>query len=73
MIATLVAASLTAAQPVPAPAPFMDHSKVDHSKMDHSKMDATGAKPTMKMDCCKDGCACCAKDKPSPRVRSARR
>ena len=60
MIATLVAASLTAAQPAPAPAPAMDHSKMDHGAM-HADKKAEG-----KMDCCKDGCACCAKDKAKP-------
>jgi Spy/CpxP family protein refolding chaperone len=59
MIATLVAATL-AAQPAPAPAPVMDHGK-----MDHGTMHATG-KAEGKMDCCKDGCACCAKDKAKP-------
>jgi len=65
MIATLVAATLVAAQPQSAP---VDHSKMDHGKMDHSQMNATGAKPAAKMDCCKDGCACCAtmKDKAKP-------
>ena len=60
MIATLVAASLTGAQPAPAPAPAMDHSKMDHGAM-HADKKAEG-----KMDCCKDGCACCAKDKAKP-------
>jgi len=60
MIVTLVAASLTAAQPAPAPAPAMDHSKMDHGTM-HADKKAEG-----KMDCCKDGCACCAKDKAKP-------
>jgi hypothetical protein len=58
MIITLAAASLAAAQPAPAPAPAMDHSKMDHANM-HAAGKAEG-----KMDCCKDGCACCAKDKP---------
>ena len=39
---------------------------MDHSQMDHSAMDAKGAKAAPKMDCCKDGCACCAKDKAKP-------
>jgi hypothetical protein len=60
MIVTLVAASLTVAQPAPAPAPAMDHSKMDHGTM-HADKKADG-----KMDCCKDGCACCAKDKAKP-------
>jgi hypothetical protein len=58
MIVTLVAASLTAAQPASAPAPAMDHGKMEHGK-------AHGADKA-KMDCCKDGCACCAKDKAKP-------
>ena len=61
MIVTLVAASLSAAQPAPAPAPPV----MDHSKMDHAKASAD-AKPAAKMDCCKDGCACCAKMKDKP-------
>jgi hypothetical protein len=60
MIVTLVAASLTAAQPAPQPAPVMDHGKMDHGAM-HADKKAEG-----KMDCCKDGCACCAKDKAKP-------
>ena len=56
---SLVAATLAAAQPQPAapPAPAMDHGKMDQGKM--------AAKPA-KMDCCKDGCACCAKMKDKP-------
>ena len=38
---------------------------MDHSKMNHGATSAD-AKPAMKMDCCKDGCACCAKDKAKP-------
>ncbi len=57
MISILIAASLAAAQPAPAPMPPMD-------KMDHAKMEQ-GDKAPMKMDCCKD---CCdkAKDKTKP-------
>jgi uncharacterized protein involved in copper resistance len=55
---TLVAATLAAAQPQPGPA--MDHSKMEHGTM-HADKKAEG-----KMDCCKDGCACCAKDKAKP-------
>ena len=66
MFVSTLAAALVAAQPQPAPpAPAMDHSKMDHGKMDHSKMGAD-AKPMAKMDCCKDGCACCAKMKDKP-------
>ena len=57
IVSTVLAATLAAAQPQPTP-------PVDHSKMDHSKMDMSADKPGAKMDCCKDGCACCAKDKP---------
>ena len=57
---TLVAATLAAAQPQPAPAPAPAPA-IDNSKMDHGKK-ATDAK----MGCCKDGCACCAKDKVKP-------
>ena len=61
---TIVAATLAAAQPqaaaAPAAAPAMDHSKMDHGAM-HADKKAEG-----KMDCCKDGCACCAKDKAKP-------
>lgn len=56
IISTVIAATIVASQPIPTPT-------VDHSKMDHS---ATGAKEgtsQAKMDCCKDGCACCAKDR----------
>ena len=53
---TVLAATIAAAQPQPAPV-------MDHAKMDHAKMDMKGAKAGAKMDCCKDGCACCAKDK----------
>jgi uncharacterized protein involved in copper resistance len=60
---TVFAAAIAAAQPQPAPQPAMDHGSMDHSKMDHSKMDMKAAKTGYKMDCCKDGCACCAKDK----------
>jgi hypothetical protein len=59
MIATLVAATLAAQA---APATAVDHGKMDHSKMDHGKMQAA-PKADGKMGCCKDGCACCAKDK----------
>jgi len=58
MIVALVAATLTAAQPAPAPAPAVDHGKMEHGK--------THGAARAKMDCCKDGCACCAKDKASP-------
>jgi uncharacterized protein involved in copper resistance len=58
---------LAAAQPQPTPP--IDHSKMDHGKMDHGKMvPAAGpvsAKAAM-MDCCKEGCTCCAKDKAKP-------
>ena len=65
MIVALVAASVAAASPqATPPAPAMDHSKMDHSKMNHGS--SADAKPAMKMDCCKDGCACCAKDKAKP-------
>ena len=57
MIATLVAASLTAAQPAAQTPPVMGHGAMDHATM-HADDKAEG-----KMDCCKDGCACCAKDK----------
>jgi len=65
MIVALVAATLTAAQPAPAPAPApaVDHGKMDHGKMEQAK---THGAAKAKMDCCKDGCACCAKDKASP-------
>ena len=53
---TILAATIATAQPQPAP--MMDHAAMDHAKMD-MKADKSGAK----MDCCKDGCACCAKDK----------
>ena len=60
MIVTLVAASVAAASPqATPPAPAMDHSKMNHGS-------SADAKPAMKMDCCKDGCACCAKDKAKP-------
>jgi hypothetical protein len=36
---------------------------MDHAAMDHAKMDMKADKAGAKMDCCKDGCACCAKDK----------
>jgi hypothetical protein len=62
MIVTLVAASLAAQT---APATAVDHSKMDHGTMDHGKMQAA-AKADDKMGCCKDGCACCAKDKAPP-------
>ena len=62
MIATLVAATLAAQT---APTTVVDQSKMDHSKMDQGKMQAA-AKTDGKMDCCKDGCACCAKDKAKP-------
>ena len=67
IISTVLAASLAGVQPQATPAPAMDHSKMDHSKMDHSAMDRSkpGAAKAM-MDCCKDGCACCAKDKAKP-------
>ena len=60
MIATLVAASLTAAQPAAQTPPVMDHGAMGHAKM-HADGKAEG-----RMDCCKDGCACCAKDKAKP-------
>jgi hypothetical protein len=53
---TVLAATIAAAQPQPAPV-------MDHGKMDHAKMDMKADKAAAKMDCCKDGCACCAKDK----------
>jgi len=56
IVSTLIAATLAAQSTPPSPPPM------DHSKMDHSKMGAA-AKPDAKMDCCKDGCACCAKMK----------
>jgi hypothetical protein len=56
---TVLAATIAAAQPQPAPA-------MDHAKMDHAKMDMKADKAGGKMDCCKDGCACCAKDKAKP-------
>ena len=58
---TVLAAAIAAAQPQPVPAPTMDHSK-----MDHSKMDIKADKAVSTMDCCKDGCTCCAKDKAKP-------
>jgi hypothetical protein len=62
IVSTRFAASLATAQPQPVP-------PVDHAKMDHSGMgmDAAKPKPAKAMDCCKDGCACCAKDKPASR------
>ena len=68
IVSTLLAATLAASQPQPAVP--VDHSKMDHSKMDHSKMNHGAAggkdgKANAKMDCCKDGCTCCAKDKPA--------
>lgn len=68
MIASVLAVTLAAAQPQAAPP--VDHGKMDHSRMDHGKMDHGATKPAgkaaMKMDCCKGGCACCAKDKTKP-------
>jgi uncharacterized protein involved in copper resistance len=63
IVSTVLAATLAAAQPQAAPQ--MDHSKMDHSKMDHGATKPKGDKAMAKMDCCKDGCACCAKDKPA--------
>ncbi len=65
MIVTLVAATLSAAQPAPAP-PAMDHSKMNQGKVDLSVTKDSPAKASAKMDCCKDGCACCAKMKDKP-------
>ena len=62
MIVTLVAAALAGTQPSSATAPVMDHSKMDHEKVDHGAMGATPAKVAAKMDCCKEGCSCCAKE-----------
>lgn len=53
---TILAATIAAAQPQPTPV-------MDHAAMDHAKMDMKADKATAKMDCCKDGCACCARDK----------
>ncbi len=50
-------ASTSPAQAAPAPAPAHDHSAMVGDK-------GTGGAMKMvegKMDCCKDGCACCAK------------
>ena len=64
---TLVAAALAStspaqAAPVAAPAPAHDHSAMASPKdMGGQKGMAEG-----KMDCCKDGCACCAKMKAKP-------
>ena len=63
MIITVLAATLAATQPQTA---SVDHSKMDHSKMDHGAAKPTADKAMAKMDCCKDGCACCAKDKAKP-------
>lgn len=54
IVSTLVAASLASVQPMPAPMPPMDHSKMGQTE-----------KAPMKMDCCKD---CCdkMKDKAKP-------
>jgi len=69
---TLVAAALASTQPPPlAAAPAMApvaHDRAamaaQHGAHDMGKQDAkAGAKNDMaagKMDCCKDGCACCA-------------
>ena len=54
---TILAATLASAQPATAPAPA--------PAMDHKAMDMKSDKAAAKMDCCKDGCACCAKDKAS--------
>jgi uncharacterized protein involved in copper resistance len=64
IVSNLIAATLASTAPQAAvPAPAVDHSKMDHSKMDHGK---SGAASPMKMDCCKDGCSCCAKSKDKP-------
>jgi hypothetical protein len=64
IVSSLVAATLASTAPQATPlAPAMDHSKMDHGKMDQGK---SGAASSMKMDCCKDGCACCAKMKDKP-------
>jgi hypothetical protein len=54
IVSTVLAATLASAQPAPA---------IDHGKMDHKAMEMKADKAAPKMDCCKDGCACCAKDK----------
>ena len=68
IVSTVLAATLAAAQPQAAP---VDHSKMDHGTMDHGKMDYKATPPKnvkamAGMDCCKDGRACCAKDKAKP-------
>jgi hypothetical protein len=62
IVSTLVAAALASTQPAPAAAsaPMAhDHAAMaaQHAGHDMTKQDAAKAG---KMDCCKDGCACCA-------------
>lgn len=60
---TLVAAALASTNPAQAaPAPALDHSAMAASH-DKAAPHAAGHKGMAegKMDCCKDGCACCAK------------
>lgn len=63
MIVTFVAASLATVQPQAVPP--VDHGKMDHGKMGQAATGKDAASPTT-MGCCKDGCACCAKDKSKP-------
>ena len=63
IVSTVLAATLAAAQPQAAP-------QMDHSKMDHGATKPTGDKAMAKMDCCKDGCACCAKDAAKDKAKS---
>ena len=56
---TLVAAALASTSPVqatPAPAPM---------PADQAAMKCHEGAEQAKMDCCEDGCACCAKYKPA--------
>jgi uncharacterized protein involved in copper resistance len=64
IVSTVLAATLAAAQPQATPP--VDHSKMDHSKMDHKAAPPNADKAMAGMDCCKDGCACCAKEKAKP-------
>ena len=57
MIISIAAAAIASAQPAtaaPAPAPM--------PAMEHHDMSAGKDKAMAKMECCKDGCACCKHD-----------
>jgi len=61
---TLVAAALASTKPAQAaPAPAHDHSAMAAAHKQAAHQDMAGHKDMAegKMDCCKDGCACCAK------------